>query len=50
MRHEDPQTIPQDLVKLLHSDLVTGPELDRPVINFQVKKEELGKLWRMRRL
>jgi hypothetical protein len=49
MRHEGPDTIPQELMHLLHSDLVTGPELDRAardpvVIKFQAKKKEMRRI------
>jgi hypothetical protein len=49
MRHDGPETLPRDLMKLLHSDLVTGPELERAVqgplvIRFQAKKEEMRKI------
>jgi hypothetical protein len=49
MRHESPQTIPRDLMKLLLPDLVTGPALDRAVqdpmvIRFQTKKVEMRRI------
>jgi hypothetical protein len=49
MRHEGPQMLPRDVTKLLHSDLVTGPELERAVqdplvLKFEAQKEEMRRI------
>jgi hypothetical protein len=48
MRHEGPDTMHQELMHLLHSDLVTGPELDRavrdPVVIKFTAKEEMRRI------
>lgn len=46
MRHEGPETIPRDMMRLLHADLATAAELERVmrdpvVIRFMARKEGL---------